>query len=152
VVVRPLDNPDLEALLAEGRRRSGLGLIPKRRALREVQAALARGETVSILLDQDAGRDGAFVPFFGRPASTSRSLALLALRSGAPVLPVFIRRLPSGEHVLTVEAPVVVVDSGDRARDVQEATARFTAAIERQVRSCPEQWFWVHRRWKTRPP
>lgn len=152
VIVRPLDNPFLEVLLARGRERGGLRLIPKRKALPDVQAALGRGECVGILLDQDAGRDGVFVPFFGRPASTSRSLAVLARRTGAPVLPAFIRRLPGGEHLLTVEPPVPLVSSSDRALDVTTNTARFVETIERHVRRHPEQWFWVHRRWKTSPP
>jgi KDO2-lipid IV(A) lauroyltransferase len=151
VVVRPLDNPWLEALLARGRERSGLRLIPKRQAVRGVRAALGRGECVGILLDQNAGRDGVFVPFFGHLASTSRSLAVLALKTRAPVVPGFIRRLPSGEHRVTVEPALPLVVTGDHVRDVEVNTARFTETIERHVRAQPDQWFWVHRRWKTRP-
>lgn len=151
VVVRPLDNPRLEALLARGRARGGVGLIPKRRALRPVMNVLARGGCVGILLDQDAGPDGVFVPYFGHPASTSRSLAVLALKTGAPVVPAFIRRLADGGHRVTLEAMVPLARTGDRGHDVAAATAAFTAVIERHVRAQPEQWFWVHRRWKTRP-
>jgi KDO2-lipid IV(A) lauroyltransferase len=152
VVVRPLDNAGLERLLARGRTRGGLRLIPKRQAARTVPDALARGECVGILLDQDAGRDGVFVPFLGRPASTSRGLAILARRTGAPVLPAFIRRLPGGDHLLTIDPPLALARSGDRQADVEENTARFSAEIARVVRQHPEQWFWVHRRWKTPPP
>lgn len=151
VVARPLDNPFLEARLAEARRRLRMGLISKREAVPRVREALARGECVGVLLDQDAGRRGVFVPFFGQPASTSRALAILAARTRAPVVPAFIRRLPDGAHLVTLEPPVPLERSGDRERDIRTNTARFTAAIERQVRACPEQWFWVHRRWKTRP-
>jgi len=151
VVVRPLDNPFLDAVLAAGRAGHQMRLIPKRAALKGIRLALARGECVGILLDQHAGRHGAWVPFFGRPASTSRSLAVLALKTGAPVVPAFIRRLPDGEHQVTLEPAIPLVRTGDRERDVEVNTARFTAAIERQVRECPEQWFWVHRRWKGRP-
>jgi Kdo2-lipid IVA lauroyltransferase/acyltransferase len=151
VVVRPLDNPYLEGLLARGRERGQVHLIPKRAAVRGVNDALARGDCVGILLDQDAGRQGVFVPFFGRLASTSRTLAVLALKTGAPVVPAFIRRLPDGDHEITLEPPIALVRTGDRARDVEINTARFTEAIERWVRAYPEQWFWVHRRWKTRP-
>ena len=150
VVIRPLDNPFLEARLARGRTRSRLGLIPKREAVRGVRAALTRAECVGILLDQDAGRGGVFVPFFGQPAATSRSLAVLALKTRSPVVPAFIRRLPNGEHHITLEPVIPLVSTGQRERDVEAATARFTEAIERQVRAHPEQWFWVHRRWKTR--
>ncbi len=151
VVVRPLDNPFLEALLARGRERGQVRQIPKRAAVRGVREALTRGECVGIMLDQDAGRHGTFVPFFGRPASTSRTLAVLALRTGAPVVPVFIRRLPAGDHEITMEPAIPLVRTGQRDRDVEINTARFTEAIERHVRAHPEQWFWVHRRWKTRP-
>ncbi|MBI2467823.1 MAG: lysophospholipid acyltransferase family protein [Candidatus Rokubacteria bacterium] len=151
VVVRPLDNPLLEALVARARERLGVRLIPKRRALRDVQTALARGECVGIMLDQNAGRRGVFVPFFGQQASTSRSLAVLALKTGAPVVPAFIRRLADGSHQVTLEPPIPLARTGELERDVAEATRRFTEAIERQVRAYPEQWFWVHRRWKTRP-
>jgi KDO2-lipid IV(A) lauroyltransferase len=151
VVIRPLDNPYLEALLARGRERGRVRLIAKRAAIRGVQAALARGDCVGVLLDQDAGRQGVFVPFFGRPASTSRSLAVLALKTGAPVVPAFIRRLPGGEHEVTLEPAIPLARTGRLDEDVAVNTARFTAAIERHVRAAPEQWFWVHRRWKTRP-
>ncbi len=150
VVIRPLDNPYLESLLAEGRRRHGLGLISKRAAVRGVRAALARGECVGILLDQNAGRHGVFVPFFGHLASTSRSLAVLALKTRAPVVPAFIRRLPSGEHQVTLEPAIPLSVTGQLERDVEVNTARFTETIERQVLTQPDQWFWVHRRWKTR--
>lgn len=151
VVVRPLDNPFLEARVARGRAAGGIRLIPKRTAVRAVRAALARNECVGILLDQDAGRTGVFAPFFDRPASTSRVLAVLALKTGAPVVPGFIRRLPDGRHEVQIEPALGLSRTGDRERDVAENTARFNAAIERHVRACPEQWFWVHRRWKTRP-
>jgi len=151
VVVRPLDNPFLETWLARGRERAQLNLIPKRSAVRGVRAALARGDCVGILLDQNAGRQGVFVPFFGHAASTSRSLAVLALKTGAPVVPAFIHRLADGDHEVFLEPAIPVVRTGDREHDIAASTARFTEVIERHVRAHPEQWFWVHRRWKTRP-
>jgi KDO2-lipid IV(A) lauroyltransferase len=151
VVVRPLDNPYLEALIARARERSGLRAISKREAVVGVREALARGECIGILLDQDAGRGGVFVPFMGHPASTSRALAVLALKTRAPVLPAFIHRLPDGDHELVLEPEIPLVITGDLDHDIEANTARYTAAIERQVRAHPAQWFWVHRRWKTRP-
>jgi KDO2-lipid IV(A) lauroyltransferase len=151
VVVRPLDNPYLDALLGRARERSGLRAISKREAVAGVRAALARRECIGILLDQDAGREGVFVPFLGRAASTSRSLAVLALKTRAPVVPAFIHRLPGGDHELVLEPEIPLVVTGDLDHDIAANTARFTAAIERQVRAHPEQWFWVHRRWKSRP-
>ena len=153
VVIRPLDNPALEALLARCRERVHLRLIPKREALREVVAALGRGEMVGILLDQNATlREGVFVPFFGRLASTSKGLALLAQKTGAPVVPIFIHREADGTPRVTVEPPVPLQQSGDREADTLANTAAFTRIIERHIAAHPEQWFWVHRRWKTRPP
>jgi KDO2-lipid IV(A) lauroyltransferase len=152
VVVRPLDNPFLEVVLAAGRTRHQLHLIPKRAAMKGMAAALSRGECVAILLDQHAGPHGAFVPFFGLPASTSRSLAVLALKTGAPVVPVSIRRMADGEHQVVIEPAVPLVRTGQLDRDVELNTARFTEVLERHVRADPSQWFWVHRRWKSSPP
>jgi KDO2-lipid IV(A) lauroyltransferase len=151
VVVRPLDNPYLDTLIGRARERSGLRAISKREAVQGVRAALARGECIGILLDQDAGRDGVFVPFLGHAASTSRALAVLALKTRAPVVPAFIHRLPDGGHELVLEPEIPLVITGDLDHDIGVNTARYTEAIERQVRAHPERWFWVHRRWKSRP-
>lgn len=153
VVMRPLDHPALERLAVRLRARSGAEFIDKRRALSEVLSALRRQRMVGILLDQNASRrEGVFVPFFGVPASTSKGLALLALRTGAPVVPVFIHREPGGRHRVIVDPAVPLSLTGDRDRDVVEVTAAFTRIIEAKARQYPEQWFWLHRRWKTRPP
>jgi KDO2-lipid IV(A) lauroyltransferase len=151
VVVRPLDNPYLDALIARARERSGLRAIPKRDAVQGVRAALARGECIGILLDQDAGRAGVFVPFLGHPASTSRALAVMAIKTRAPVVPAFIHRLPDGGHELVLDPEIPLAITGDLDHDIEVNTARFTHAIERHVLAHPEQWFWVHRRWKSRP-
>jgi KDO2-lipid IV(A) lauroyltransferase len=152
VVVRPLDNPYLDAVIARARERSGLRAISKRDAVQGVRAALARGECIGILLDQDAGREGVFVPFLGHSASTSRALAVLALKTRAPVVPAFIHRLPDGGHELVLDPAIPLAVTGDLDHDIEVNTARFTETIERHVRAHPEQWFWVHRRWKSRPP
>jgi KDO2-lipid IV(A) lauroyltransferase len=148
-VVRPLDQPVLDRLVARLRRRTGVEVIPKQRGLRGILDALRRGRMVGILLDQNASRaEGVFVPFFGTPASTSRGMALAALRSGAPVLPVFIRRGPDGRHRVQIQPEVLRPVN----RDPTAFTAALTAAIEAEVRRVPEQWLWAHRRWRTRPP
>lgn len=153
VVARPLDNPALERLATEFRQRFGLRIIPKRKAAREVLAALRGGGLVGVLLDQNTTvREGVFVPFFGRPASTSKSLALLSRKSGVPVFPVFIRRLQDGRHHIGIHPPILTPRTQDREKDVREGTALFTQAIEASIRQTPEQWLWLHRRWKTRPP
>jgi KDO2-lipid IV(A) lauroyltransferase len=148
IVMRPLDHPLLNDLAVRFRRRSGAELIVKRQAVREIMQALRRRRMVGILLDQNATRsEGVFVPFFGMLASTSKGLAVLALRTGAPVVPVFLRREPGGGHCLEVAPEVPVPSDGD----VVAFTESFTRAIEAAIRRAPEQWLWMHARWRTRP-
>ena len=152
VVARPLDNPALERMLAELRSGSGNRIIYKRNAVKEILKGLREGLGVAIVIDQDARRDGIFVPFFGRLASTTPTLALLALRTGAPVIPCFSTPEPDGTYRVVYEPEVVPEQTGDRDEDILRLTARCTAIIERWVRRRPEVWLWMHRRWKTRPP
>jgi len=153
VVARPLDASWLETLARRLCEKTGVELIDKRQALRPVLTALRRGRLVGILLDQNAARDeAAFVPFFGVLASTSRSMAVLALRTDAPVVPVFIRREASGRHRISIEPPLAVPEATDRDAAVRELTALCTARVEAAIRRAPEQWFWMHNRWRTRPP
>ena len=148
VVVRPLDNPLMDRVIDRFRRRSGVELIGKQRALPEILDALRRGRMVGILLDQNASRaEGVFAPFFGTPASTSKALALISLRTGTPVVPIFIRRVEGGRH--RVEAGPAISPPADR--DVAGYTAAFNHCIEAAIRQAPEQWFWMHNRWRTRP-
>jgi KDO2-lipid IV(A) lauroyltransferase len=152
VVVRPLDARWLNPIAERLRLRTGVELIGKRGALRPILAALSRGGMVGILLDQNTARaEGVFVPFFGRLASTSRSVALLALRTGAPVVPIFARREAHGRHRVIVKPPLDPPKRGDRDLAIAELTARCTAAIEAAIREAPEQWLWIHNRWRTRP-
>jgi len=148
IVARPLDHPLLDNLAARFRRRSGAELIVKRQAVRDVLTALRRQRMVGILLDQNATRaEGVFVPFFGSLASTSKGLALLALRTGAPVVPVFLRREPGGRHCMEVSAAVPPPEDGL----VTTYTATFNRVLEATIRRAPEQWLWMHDRWRTRP-
>ena len=148
VVMRPLDDPVVNWLIERFRRRSGVELIAKRQALPAMRDALRQGRVVGVLLDQNASRaEGVFVPFFGIPASTSRALAVLSLRTGAPVVPIFIRRGEDGRHRVAAEPAIPAPQSGD----VTDYTAAFNRSIEAAIRRAPEQWFWLHRRWKTEP-
>ena len=148
IVTRPLDHPLLDDLAARFRCRSGAELIVKRQAVREVLTALKRQRMVGILLDQNATRaEGVFVPFFGFPASTSKGLALLALRTGAPVVPVFLRREPDGGHCMDVGAALPPPEDGQ----VSTYTSTFNRVLEATIRRAPEQWLWMHDRWRTRP-
>ena len=152
LVTRPLDNPHLERALARVRGRSGNRIVHKRNAVREILRALREGLGVAIVIDKDARRDGVFVPFFGRPASTTRTLALVARRTGADVIPTFSYPAPDGTYTIVYEPPVPFSVSDDREADVRRLTERCTAIIETRVRERPELWLWMHRRWKTRPP
>jgi len=152
VVVRPLDAPWLDAVADRVRRRTGVEIIDKRGALRPVLEALRRGHMVGILMDQNAARrEGVFVDFFGHPASTSRSIAVLALRTGAPIVPIFARRGPDGAHRVIIRPALPLPTPNDAEAAVVELTARCTAEIERAIREAPDQWLWFHDRWRTRP-
>lgn len=152
IVVRPLDARWLNALADRLRRKSGVELIDKRGALRPVLESLRRGGMVAILLDQNAARhEGVFVPFFGRPASTSRSLAVLAVRTATPVVPIFIRREGPGRHLVVIRPPLPSPSTDEPDRAIAELTRLCTEAVEAAVRETSEQWLWVHERWRTRP-
>jgi len=154
VVARPLDNPRLDRVITAFREREGNRVIRKRDAVQAVLRVLREGGTVAMLIDQHiTERDGAVVPFFGRPASTVLAPALIALRSGAAALPILIQREPArGRYRIRIGAEVALARGGDLKTDMTVNTARFTLAIEQLIRERPEQWFWVHRRWKTGSP
>ncbi len=153
LVIRPLDNPWLETRLARVRGRFGNRLLTRRHVMTEALRCLRRGETVGLLIDQNmAHRQGLFVQFFGKWACTTRLPALLALRTGSPVIPVFIRRLGGGKHRVSIGEEVPLVRTGVVSQDLQNNTARFTQILEEMVKRYPAQWFWIHRRWKNQPP
>ncbi len=151
LVARPLDNRFLERTLARLRGGSGNVIIHKRNAVREMLRAIRGGIGVAIVIDQDARDQGVFVPFLGLPASTTPTLALLALRTGAAVVPVFSVPLGGGSWKVVYEPEVMVRDTGDHEADVLRLTAAATAIVEKWVRRRPELWLWMHRRWKTAP-
>lgn len=148
VVVRPLDNPLIDRMIESRRSLSGNKLLSKRDFARSILHALRGNEPVGILVDQNAALDnGVFVPFFGRQACTNLTFAKLAARSGAAVIPGFaVWNEAERKYVLRFYPEVEI--SGDAGED----TARVQAAIEVAVRENPDQWLWIHRRWKTRPP
>lgn len=153
-LVRRIDNPKIEALVERSRTRRGNRTIDKRSAAREMLQLLQAGGTLGILVDLNTlDREGIFVDFFGRPASTTFVLAKLALRTGALVLPVFAPwDGPHGRVALTIDEPLSFERTGEEAEDVRRLTQLFTSVVEKYVRQYPEQWLWIHRRWKTRPP
>lgn len=153
-LVRRIDNPRIETLIDGARTRLGNRTINKTSAAREMLQIMQAGGTLGILVDLNTlDREGIFVDFFGVPASTTFILAKLALRTGANVLPVFV---PWDEQrrrfVLKIDGPLVVDRTGDEEEDVRRLTQSFTSVVEDYVRRYPDQWLWIHRRWKTRPP
>ncbi|MBI4565478.1 MAG: lysophospholipid acyltransferase family protein [Planctomycetes bacterium] len=153
-VARPIENPFLDAYVNRLRSSTGQRIVPKYNAVRTMAASLKRNSILAILADQNARKDGVFVPFFGRPASTVRSAALLALKYGAPIIPVNFYRHGRMEHRVVATPPLDVPrDPGiTREEAVRRITAAFTARLEAFIREHPEQWMWLHARWKTKPP
>lgn len=152
-VARPIDNPRVEELIFKYRTMGGNAPIPRQSAGREILKALRQNEAVGILFDQNTTRDeGVFVEFFGIPAATTPAVAAFALRTGAAVVPGFlIWEEKLGKHRLCFDPPLKLIETGDRARDVFENTRLFNKVLESYVRKYPDQWLWIHRRWKTRP-
>jgi len=153
-LVRPIDNPRIDALVERLRTRFGNQPIDKKMAARTALRLLKQGGTLGVLADLNTQeREGVFVPFFGHLACTTAGVATLALRTDATVIPVCAPWDEARGKFVFRGGPVVeLVRTGDDRRDVEVNTANFTAAIERHVRMFPDQWLWIHKRWKTRPP
>lgn len=151
VIVRPVNNPLLDKKLQHMRERFGNVVLNKRTETGEIISLLRKGKSLGFLLDQDVGRNKAiFVDYFGRPAATNKALATIALRTKAPVVPMFIVR-KKGRHQLIIEKPITLPKTGNLQQDMIEATTLFTKKIESYVRRYPDHWLWLHRRWKTQP-
>ncbi|HET9783872.1 MAG TPA: lysophospholipid acyltransferase family protein [Terriglobales bacterium] len=152
-IIRPLDNQPLNALVERIRGLHGNTGIGKHEFARGLLQAMQANRTVGILMDQNsAPPQGVFVPFFGHLACTATGPARIALKTGAAVVPAFaVWEQAQQKYVLYFEPALELENTGDEKQDVLRATAQFTAVIERWVRRYPDQWLWVHRRWKTRP-
>jgi Kdo2-lipid IVA lauroyltransferase/acyltransferase len=152
-LVRPIDNPRIDAFVERLRTRFGNRPIDKKAAARAALRLLRDGGTLGVLADLNTQeREGVFVPFFGRLACTTAGVATLALRTDATVIPVCAPWDERRRKFVFRGGPVIeLVRTGDDRRDVEINTANFTAAIERHVRAFPDQWLWIHKRWKTRP-
>lgn len=152
-VYRPLDNPYLDRFLKEFRGRTGQKLIPKDGASEQMVAVMEGGGVMSALADQDAGSKGLFVDFFGRPASTFKAIALMAIQYDAPIVVGAARRLGDRfRYEVVCEELIEPAQWRDEPDPVRWITQRYTSALERVVRRDPEQYLWLHRRWKHRPP
>lgn len=154
IAVRSIYDPRLDVLATTLRSRFGTEVVPRSGAAgRRLMSAIAKNRIVGLLIDQDI-RDipGVFVNFFDRPAWTPSGAASIALHRGCPVVPAFDHRRADGSHLVEVHPPLPEPAAGPAEDRVRELTATATAAIERQIRAHPEQWVWLHRRWRTQPP
>jgi KDO2-lipid IV(A) lauroyltransferase len=153
MVIRRLDNARVDALVNGIRCRHGNRVLHKDDFARGLLAAMRQGETVGILMDTNmTPPQGVFVPFFGRMACTASGLARVALKTGAAVLPGFmVWEEAEQTYVLRFGPEIGLICTGRDEFDIAANTAVFTAAIEKEIRRYPDQWLWVHRRWKTRP-
>jgi KDO2-lipid IV(A) lauroyltransferase len=150
-VARPMDNPLIEGKVRNFREAMGSIVIYKKNSLRHILAKLADNEIVCLLIDQNAvPREGVFVDFFGRKASTITSVAQLHLKKNIPVLPAFLH-YEGREIVLEIQPEIKLPRSGNEHDDLLALTQHMTGLIEGQIRRFPEQWLWFHDRWKTRP-
>lgn len=152
-VYRALDNPLLDAWIRSLRGVDGADVVEKHGAVRGLLKALRKGRLVAILVDQDARGHGVFAPFFGAPASTIPTPAELALRTGAAIIPGFALRTGPGFRYRTWFEPALEVrEDADHDAEVLRITTELNRRLEAAIRQAPEQWLWLHRRWKTRPP
>lgn len=152
VVAKESYDPRFSRMIERFRRGAGVRTIWRGsgNTAREMLAALHRGEILAMLIDQDTKVPGVFVEFFGRPCRTPKAAAAFALSSGAPLLTGFIHR-DDGRHSVGISR-FKLVETGDREADILANTAALTRLIETEVSRRPEEWVWMHRRWKTRPP
>jgi Kdo2-lipid IVA lauroyltransferase/acyltransferase len=148
VIARPLDNPYLNTLLEQIRRRTGNPVIYRQGMIRPVMRTLQAGHGIAVLIDQHIQtRDAVYVDFFNRPAATTSAIAALALRTGAPVVPCFALPLGAGRYRMIYERPIEP-PRVDSANAILEFTQRCTDVLEMYVRRHPELWLWMHRRWR----
>jgi len=152
-VVREIDNPKVDRLISGYRCLGGNVPVRRQNASRDILKALRNNETVGILMDQNTVREeGVFANFFGIPAATTPAVATFALRTGAAVIPGFlIWDEALQKHRLHFDPPLDLIQTGDRTEDILQNTSMFNKVLENYVRKNPDQWLWIHRRWKTRP-
>lgn len=150
-MARRLDSRFLEEASIRARALLGVETINKEGAMMPVLRLLRKGEAVKLLMDQNVDvPEGVFVNFFGRPACTTYGVALMALHTDAAVLPVFTTRMPDGRYLTEIGAEIETVNTGRRDADVFANTQNYMKAMEHHIRKYPQQWLWLHQRWKTK--
>ena len=151
IVVRPLDFKPLDHFIFNLRTRYGAKIIPKQRSLHSIIKCLNRGEMVALLMDQNVDwYEGVFVDFMGHRACTNKGLAFLALKTDAPVIPVFLIREKKGFKA-EFGPEISTLRTGDKQKDIEINTQEYNRIIENVIHRYPDQWFWIHQRWKTKP-
>jgi KDO2-lipid IV(A) lauroyltransferase len=151
-VARPLDNPFINRYIYGIRAERGMTILDKKGAAEQAESVLAGKGLLSFVADQDAGRKGCFVDFFGRKASTYKSIALLAMSHGAPIVVGYGRRLDEEYHfAIGIQRVIYPHEWADKADPMRWITQEYTKALEDVIRTAPEQYLWTHRRWKHRP-
>jgi Kdo2-lipid IVA lauroyltransferase/acyltransferase len=150
VIARDSDDPGMTGIATQIRESGGYQVFDKDQPLIGAWRGLKKNELLGILPDQNESH-GIFVDFFGRPVATATGPAVFALKSGAPMVPVFAPRMPDGRYRATAYPRIEFTPSGDEAADIRDLTALMNLAIEREVRSNPSQWLWLHDRWKFSP-
>ncbi len=149
-IYRPLNFKPMDRLIREMRQRFDVTMIPMRGASKKVVDILGQGGVVGSLIDQNVDwYKGVFVDFFGRPACTNNGMAALVMRSKAPVIPMYTVR-KNREYLIEFLPEIPLEETGDRIRDIEKNTQNYTAAVESMIRRYPDQYFWVHNRWKTK--
>lgn len=150
LVVRPFDDPRLDRLIDGVRRSGGVETFSKDNAMGPLLNWLRDRGAAGILADQSPRENGVPVTFFGQPCWATAGPALIARRARVPVHPVFMARQPDGRYLLAFEPPIEPAKTGDPLEDFRLTTQRIQDALENTIRTCPEQWLWMHRRWRTR--
>lgn len=146
-----LGNEQLNTLLFESRGKKGVQTLARGSSYKTILRVLAENNLVGILIDQDTDVRGVFVDFYGKPAYTPIGAAMLAMDSGAPILPMFYLKKPDDTYKFIIENEIPLVMTGNRRKDMEENTRRFHAIIEKYIKKYPTQWVWMHNRWKTSP-
>lgn len=153
-VLRHMRDPKLDQLFEKKRDRMHVGSIytqPRQECVNQSLQALRNNEIVFVQLDQNFGTAGVFVDFFGVKAATATGPIVFSMRTGAPIVPMFIYRIDGPRHKIVIEPAMEVEGEGEKGERIVKAVAKFTALIEQYIRKYPHEWGWIHKRWKARP-
>lgn len=151
VVYKKAKNPFVTEFIRKTRKKRGIETIPHRNSARKIMAILKKGEAVGILLDQHAtNKDAIRADFFGMPVATNYGLALIAIKTGTPVVPAFLVRNEEGNYCCTYEEPIILTKGDDMQEEILRATTTFNSIMEKWIRNYPDQWFWLHNRFRVK--